>query len=59
MRTVAEGVESLEQVDFLKNIGCDVVQGYVFAKPMPVEKFRQMLENCGDGYILKDAGGIK
>ena len=58
MRTIAEGVESVEQVDFLRNIGCDVVQGYVFAKPMPVEKFRQMLENCRDGYILKDAGGI-
>lgn len=57
MRTVAEGVESLEQVDFLKNIGCDVVQGYVFAKPMPAEKFRQLLESCRDGYILKDTGG--
>ncbi|RHP34891.1 bifunctional diguanylate cyclase/phosphodiesterase [Lachnotalea sp. AF33-28] len=59
MRTIAEGVESVEQVDFLRNIGCDVVQGYVFAKPMPVEKFRPMLERCRDGYILKDAGGIK
>ncbi len=39
MKTVAEGVESMEQVEFLREIGCDVVQGYVYARPMPVCEF--------------------
>lgn len=39
MQTVAEGVEEREQVQFLRAIGCDMIQGYVFARPMPVEEF--------------------
>ena len=35
MRTVAEGVEVREQVDFLAEEGCDMIQGYYYAKPMP------------------------
>ena len=43
MKTIAEGVEYVETVDFLTAAGCDVIQGYVFAKPMPVEAFDEML----------------
>ncbi|MCR4721590.1 MAG: bifunctional diguanylate cyclase/phosphodiesterase [Lachnospiraceae bacterium] len=35
MRTVAEGVEVKEQVEFLASQGCDMIQGYYYAKPMP------------------------
>lgn len=42
MKTVAEGVEQMEQVEFLRKIGCDVVQGYVFARPMPMADFDQL-----------------
>lgn len=39
MQVVCEGVESEEQVDILKQLGCFYIQGYYYAKPMPVEEF--------------------
>ncbi len=42
MKVVAEGIETREQVDFLKEIDCDMVQGYYFAKPMPVSEFEKL-----------------
>ncbi|MCM1530403.1 MAG: EAL domain-containing protein [Alistipes sp.] len=39
MEVITEGVETKEQVKFLAEYGCDVYQGYYFAKPMPVEQF--------------------
>lgn len=36
---VAEGVETEEQYIYLKNSGCDVIQGYYFSKPLPKEEF--------------------
>ena len=39
MATVAEGVEKEEQVGFLRSIGCNAIQGYVFSKPVPLELF--------------------
>ena len=41
---LAEGVETKEQVDLLQSIGCDYVQGYYYAKPMPEEEFYALLE---------------
>ncbi|MGN0649451.1 MAG: EAL domain-containing protein [Oscillospiraceae bacterium] len=41
MRIVAEGVEKKEQVDFLARNGCDMIQGFYFAKPMPIGDFEQ------------------
>ncbi|GGE12490.1 histidine kinase [Aureimonas endophytica] len=37
MRCIAEGVEDEQQLDYLRSIGCDAFQGYVLARPMPVE----------------------
>lgn len=41
---LAEGVETKEQVDLLQSIGCDQVQGYYYAKPMPAEDFFALLK---------------
>ncbi len=41
MKVIAEGIEELEQVEFLKNIGCDYIQGYVFSKPLLISEFEE------------------
>lgn len=41
--TIAEGVEKEEQVDFLRSVGCDYVQSYYFARPMPAEEYQKLL----------------
>lgn len=41
--TIAEGVETAEQADFLKSMGCDVIQGFLYAKPMPVDDYNKLL----------------
>ena len=33
---VAEGIEAKEQVEMLRKMGCDLIQGYVYSKPLPV-----------------------
>lgn len=43
MDVVAEGIENKEQVDFLSNLGCDLIQGYYFAKPMPADEFEKKI----------------
>ncbi|WP_373265782.1 bifunctional diguanylate cyclase/phosphodiesterase [Hungatella hathewayi] len=41
LKIVAEGIETREYVDFLKGLGCDYIQGFIFYKPMPVGEFEQ------------------
>ncbi len=45
IKTVAEGIETKKQVDFLKKIGCDIIQGYYFSKPMLVKDFEKKYLN--------------
>lgn len=43
--TVVEGVETKEQLEFFKESSCDLVQGYVFSKPLPIEDFEALAFN--------------
>ena len=45
MQVITEGVEKLEQVEYLSRFGCDIFQGFYFAKPMPVEDFEKLYLN--------------
>lgn len=47
-KSVAEGVETERQLEYLRKFGCNIVQGYVFDKPLPTEEFENRLES---GYI--------
>ena len=48
LKTVAEGVETRGYVEYLKSLGCDYVQGYVFYRPMPVEEFEERFLKNGE-----------
>lgn len=41
IKTVAEGIENEKQVKFLREIACDLIQGYYFSKPLPIEEFEE------------------
>ena len=43
LSVVAEGVETKEQLDWLRDVGCDYAQGYYYAKPMPRKEFDKLL----------------
>lgn len=50
IKTVAEGIETKGQVEFLKKIGCDIVQGYYFSKAIQIKEFEEkyLIECKGD-----------
>ena len=41
---VAEGVEEQAQYDKLREMGCEIIQGYYFSKPLPAEEFAALIE---------------
>ncbi|MGC9143567.1 putative bifunctional diguanylate cyclase/phosphodiesterase [Hydrogenobaculum sp.] len=45
MKTIAEGVETKEQFEVLKSLGCDIVQGFWLARPMPIDELIDFVEN--------------
>jgi len=51
LNVVSEGVETYTQVDFLRDIGCDMAQGYVFAKPKPVDEYEKLINSGKINYF--------
>lgn len=52
MPVIAEGVETIKQADFLRSIGCDFVQGYLYSKPLPEEEYEAILEDSTIGETM-------
>jgi len=49
LRVVAEGVETAEHDELLKELGCDLLQGFLLARPMPAESLRALFLSSGQG----------
>ncbi len=54
MRTVAEGVETKEQLGFLRTCNCNLIQGFYFDRPMPEEMYRERLINRDKNVVEED-----
>ncbi|MEJ7807381.1 MAG: GGDEF domain-containing phosphodiesterase, partial [Telluria sp.] len=52
LTVVAEGVETLAQVEFLRGASCDIMQGFYFARPMPVAELSELLRNRRGGWDM-------
>ncbi len=48
LKVIAEGVETTEQLRFLRDHGCDEMQGYYFSKPLPESEFLRLLQDSAD-----------
>ncbi len=53
LKTLAEGVETKEQMEFLKSIGCEKVQGYYYGKPQPLKATMEHMESSG--IVIEDS----
>lgn len=52
LRTIAEGVETKEQLNYLRECGCDEIQGYYYSKPLPPDEFERMRRS--EDYLEQD-----
>jgi EAL domain-containing protein (putative c-di-GMP-specific phosphodiesterase class I) len=51
---ITEGVETKEQLQFLSGIGCDLYQGYYYARAVPIPEFEDRYMRKGDGRIIRE-----
>jgi EAL domain-containing protein (putative c-di-GMP-specific phosphodiesterase class I) len=45
MKVIAEGVETKEQLNFLRSINCDQIQGFYFSPPLQIDRLQQLLDS--------------
>jgi EAL domain-containing protein (putative c-di-GMP-specific phosphodiesterase class I) len=53
LRVIAEGVETLKELEFLRAHHCDEAQGYYFSRPVPAEEFAKLLKTGVSETVLK------
>lgn len=53
IKTVAEGVETFEQVELLRDVGCDIIQGYYYSKPLNEKAFTKEMKSSSKRSFLK------
>lgn len=63
MKVIAEGVETIEQVELLKGMGCDIVQGYYYSKPLSPVELEQLMQEAMTNHdditcIIDDSAAI-
>ena len=46
---IVEGVETEQQLELLKKLGCDIIQGYYFSKPLPAEEITKLIRDSVQG----------
>ncbi len=49
---IAEGVETVEQADFLRSIGCNYIQGYLYSRPIPEEEYEELISRSNIGALI-------
>ncbi len=54
LQTIVEGIETKEQLEKLRELGCDTGQGFYFAKPLPLEQARQLVQRRAAGQMIFD-----
>ncbi|MGW8248673.1 MAG: putative bifunctional diguanylate cyclase/phosphodiesterase [Acidiferrobacterales bacterium] len=53
MKTIAEGIETREQLRFLKHAGCDIAQGYLISRPVPLDELSRFIKTSANGAMTK------
>jgi EAL domain-containing protein (putative c-di-GMP-specific phosphodiesterase class I) len=48
LKTIAEGVETIAQANFLRDHGCEMAQGFLYSRPVPASEAEQFLKNSAD-----------
>jgi predicted signal transduction protein with EAL and GGDEF domain/FixJ family two-component response regulator len=59
LRVIAEGVESVTQMEVLYNLGCHICQGYLFARPMPANQIAKWVHDTQSGQTLPRIGAVR
>ncbi len=49
---IAEGVETVEQADFLRSIGCNYIQGYLYSRPLPEQEYEELVSRSHIGALI-------